>query len=93
MFEIISKIASNLGIPIILLYDELFYEMFSSWYFYSFHHWEYIIPEDDYSLFDYEENSSSSSEDDYFSEEYYISDTGSDYDMHEFESYYYEYVS
>ncbi len=29
----------------------------------------------------------------YFSQNDYLSDTGSDYDMHEFESYYYEYVS
>ena len=85
MFKLIFKIASNLGIPFILLNNRLFYEMFSSWYFYTFHHWEYIVPEDEPFKEMIREN--------YFSQNDYLSDTGSVYDMHEFESYYYEYVS
>lgn len=91
MFKLISKIASNIGIPLVLLSDELFFKMFSSWYFHTFHHWEFIVPEDE----PFKEDKiclSPDFEDDHFSYEDYISDTGSDYDMHEFESYYYEYV-
>jgi hypothetical protein len=91
MFNLISKIASNIGIPLVLLSDELFYNMFSSWYFHTFHHWEFIVPEDK-PFMENEINSFSNSEENYFSYEGYISDTGSDYDMHEFESYYYKYV-
>ena len=105
MFEFISKIALNLGVPLILLNNELFFQMFSSWYFHTFHYWEYIDPdysfieneedssssEDDYSFYKNEDNSSLS-ENDCLCNKQYISDTGSDYDMHDFESYYYEYV-
>lgn len=92
MYHLISKIASNLGIPLVLLSDKLFYEMFSSWYFHTFHHWEFIVPEDK-PFEEIDHHSLSCFSDDYFSDENYISDTGSDYDMHEFDSYYYEYVS
>ena len=96
MFKLITKIVSDLIILFIL-----FCKMFSSWYSHAFHHDEYISSDDSsfdetkwrYSFSDEEEDLLSSSERNYFSDEDYISDTGSDYDMHDFESYYYEYVS
>jgi hypothetical protein len=105
MFLLILQIAKTLKVPINLFNNSSFYIYFSNWYYYNHHYWEYIPTdessidspissgEDDWYISstnipkgDYSENNHI---DDF---EEYISDTGSDFDMAEFDSYYYEYV-
>ena len=104
MYYLVKQIAKTLNIPMNLIHDSSFYSFFHDWYFYNHHNWEYI-PSTDWSSsegihseeIDWIFHSDLPSEGDilescHTDSESYISDSGSDYDLADFESYYYQYV-